>query len=120
MIYLFENPKTGEFRDVAFNVDDEKIYEADGVVWQRRWTPPQLSIDTKVDPYSQKQFLEKTSKVGTVGDLWDRSAELSAMRAQKDGKDFVKEQHEANEAAIRKGRRAARKLKDVEAQVKVK
>lgn len=120
MIYLFENPETGELKDVIFNIDDEKIYEENGVAWQRRWTPPQLSMDTKIDPYSQKQFLDKTRKGGTVGDLWDRSAELSAIRADKDGRDFVKEKFEDNQAKVRGGKRPAKKLKDMEITVKVK
>ncbi len=120
MIYLFEHPETGETKDVFFNIDDEKIYEEDGVVWQRRWTPPQISMDTKIDPYSQKQFLDKTRKGGTVGDLWDRSAELSAIRADKDGKDFVKEKFEKEGDAIRKGKTPAKKFKDLEIQAKVK
>lgn len=121
MIYLFEHPETGEFRDVIFHMDDEKIYVDDqGVTWQRRWTPPQLSIDTKIDPYSQKQFLDKTRNAGTVGDLMDRAADLSAARADKDGVDFVKKNYEDQEAKMRGGKRAAKKLKDIEIEVKVK
>lgn len=120
MIYLFENPETGELRDVHFNIDDEKIYEEDGVVWQRRWTPPQIATDTKLDPYSQKQFIEKTRKSGTVGDLWDRSAEMSQIRADKDGKDFVKEKFDAEQAKIRGGKERKKKFKDLEITAKVK
>jgi len=40
----------------------------------------------KIDPFSEKQFLERTSKgSGTLGELFDRSAELSQMRAEKTG-----------------------------------
>jgi len=120
MIYLFEHPETGELRDVFFNVNDEKIYEDGGVVWQRRWTPPQLSIDTKIDPYSEKQFLDKTRKCGKIGDLWDRSAELSAIRAEKEGTDFVKDKFEEDCAKVRKGKKNPRKLKDIEVELKVK
>lgn len=121
MIYLFEHPTTGELRDVCFEVNDDKTYiDENGILWQRRWTPPQISMDTKVDPYSQKQFLNKTRNAGTVGDLMDRAADLSAMRADKDGVDLVKKNYEDQEAKLRGGKRVAKKLKDIEIEVKVK
>lgn len=40
----------------------------------------------KIDPFSQKQFRERTDKKGdTLGALWDRSKEWSQMRAEKSG-----------------------------------
>lgn len=40
----------------------------------------------KIDPFSEKQFLERTAdKGGTLGSLFDRSKELSQMRAEKTG-----------------------------------
>lgn len=45
-----------------------------------------FSMHGTVDPFSAKQFLEKTSQgKGTLGELFDRSAELSQMRAEKTG-----------------------------------
>ena len=121
MIYLFEHPDTGELRDVFFEVNDEKIYvDEKGVTWQRRFTLPQISIDTKIDPYSQKQFMDKTNKSSTIGDLWDRAADLSAARAEKDGIDAVKQKWEDKESKIRGGRKKGKKWKDIEVEVKVK
>lgn len=120
MIYLFENPETGEQRDVVLSVDEKKVYEENGVAWRRVFTPPQISTDTRIDPYSQKQFLDKTRKPGTVGDLWDRANELSQIRADKDGEDFVKKKFEENGDKMRGGKKRATKLKDLEIEVKVK
>lgn len=40
----------------------------------------------KIDPFSEKQFLERTGdKGGSLGELFDRSRELSEMRAAKLG-----------------------------------
>lgn len=40
----------------------------------------------KIDPFSEQQFRERTAAKGdTVGALWDRSKELSEMRAAKNG-----------------------------------
>lgn len=121
MIYLFEHPDSGELRDVFFEVNDEKIYvDEKGITWQRRFTPPQISIDTRIDPYSEKQFLDKTRKRSTVGDLWDRAADLSAARAEKDGVDHVKEKWDKAGEKVRGGRKKAKKWKDIQVEVKVK
>jgi hypothetical protein len=77
-------------------------------------------MDTKIDPYSQKQYLDKTRKRGTIGDLWDRAGELSQIRADKDGEDFVKKKFEENGDKLRGGKKRARKLSDLEIEVKVK
>lgn len=61
--------------------------------WRRVWTNPQAAFDSvALDPYSASDFARVTNKRGgTVGDLWDRSKELSQQREAKDGKDAVKE-----------------------------
>jgi hypothetical protein len=74
------------------SVHEEHVYEIEGVEYSRVYTVPQASIDTRIDPYSQKEFREKT-KVENVGDMWDRSKELSEIRAAKEGKDPIKEKY---------------------------
>lgn len=121
MIYLFQHPESGEYRDVWFEVNDNKVFvDESGVKWERVFTPPQISVDTKIDPRSKDQFLRKTNRQGTVGDLMDFSAEMSERRKEKDGVDFVKEAYEAKEDAFRGGKKRAKKLKDIEVEVKVK
>lgn len=65
------------------------IVEVNGIQWRRVFTAPQMATKglKPVDPFSQKQFREKTGamKGGTVGDLWDYSKELSQRREEKTG-----------------------------------
>lgn len=91
--YIFKNPHTNEVKEVLMSMNDEhKFIDSDGLEWERVFTIPQASIDTKVDPFNKVKFLEKTSKAGSIGDLWDRSKELSEKRAEKrDGVDEVKQ-----------------------------
>jgi|TARA_R110000751_G_scaffold283106_1_gene386419 hypothetical protein len=87
--YVYENPKTGELVNVWQSVHEDHSYEIDGVVFNRIFTVPNAAIDTKIDPYSQKDFKEK-AKGSTVGELWDQSKELSQKREEKEGVDPVK------------------------------
>jgi hypothetical protein len=70
------------------------VVTVEGVQWRRVFTMPQASFDTKCDPYSAKDFVKATNKgKGTVGDLWDRSKEMSLKRADKDGSDPVRDRY---------------------------
>lgn len=89
MTYLFSNPDNpSETVEVAQGINEKHEYISNGKRWQRIFTPPQLVTQgLKTDPYSSKQFIERTANGGTMGDLWDRSTELAEMREQKDGVD---------------------------------
>jgi hypothetical protein len=91
--YLFENPKTKEVKEVFFHMNEEKRYfDEDGKEWARLFTVPAAQMDTEINEFSGKDFAEKTkNKNYNLGDLWDKSAELSEKREKKAGKDFVKE-----------------------------
>lgn len=91
-IYLYQHPKTEKITEVYQSMEDEHIYiDPDGVKWNRVFTKPQASIDTQIDPHSSKDFVEKTrNKNATIGELWDRSAELSEKRAKTGGRDETK------------------------------
>jgi hypothetical protein len=91
-LYTFEHPDTGEIKDVAQAMSDEHIYVDDkGVKWNRVFSNPRTSIDTKIDPFSKKDFLKRTNKTCTVGDMMDLSSEMSERRAGKAGKDPIKQ-----------------------------
>ena len=62
------------------------------------------TIDTNIDPYSQKQFVEKTEGKGMkLGDLWDESARMSKIRAKRSGTDPIKDKYLKNYRQKRKG-----------------
>lgn len=88
-IYLFAHSTTGEVHEVVFHMTDEKVYNGpkgnQKGAWKRVWTKPRMSVDTVVDPYSAKDFIKATNKNAIVGDLFDRSKELSLKRAEKEG-----------------------------------
>ena len=92
-LYIFQHPKTQEIAEVYQSMSDEHIYiDSKGIKWDRVFTKPTASIDTTIDAFSSSDFVNKTrGKRDTVGDLWDRSAELSAKREKMLGKDSVKE-----------------------------
>lgn len=89
------------------------ITDEDGVKWKRLAVKPQASFDTKVDPYSGADFVKATNKKGTIGDLWDRSAELGAKRKDKEGgRDPVQQKFYDDYAKRRKGKRHPQELKE--------
>lgn len=94
-IYIYHNEETGETKEIVQSMKEDHVYFEDGIQWKRVFTVPTASIDTKIDPFSQKQFVEKTgNKKGTMGNIMDLSAELSKKREQSNGKeDPVKRKH---------------------------
>lgn len=104
-MYLFQNAKTKEVKEVFFHMNDEKIYvDEKGFTWDRLYTVPQASIDTKADPFSVNDYVKVTNKKGTYGDLLDRATEMSEARASKaGGLDPIKEKHYEEYAAKRHG-----------------
>lgn len=103
-LYSFTNETETEYVDVFFHMNDEKKFVGpDGKQWRRVYTVPTASIDSKIDPFSSKDFVEKTGrKKGSLGDLMDQAKEASLVRAQKAGKDPVKEKWLANYKATNK------------------
>lgn len=83
-IYVFENTETKEIKEVFLPINSDKKYYGDSGTekdWVRVYLPPNISLDTKIDPYSSSDFVKKTAqKKGTIGDLIDKSKELSEAR----------------------------------------
>lgn len=74
-------------------MNDEKEYIENGEKWTRLFTTPNASIDTKINAFSSKDFVEKTkSKKGmTIGDAFDESQRLSDERKKIHGFDPIKD-----------------------------
>ena len=81
-IYIFQNPKTKEVVEIVQRMDEIHSYTNEyGIEYVRLYTIPNCSIDSKIDAYSSKDFAEKTrNKKGTIGDLLNKSKELSEKR----------------------------------------
>jgi len=95
-IYIFKHPNKEKYVEVFFGMNDKKFYvDEDGVEWKRSWVSPQLSTEASIDPWSRDDFVNKTSNTkGTLGDMMDRSTELSHKRAEQNGGvDPVKEKY---------------------------
>jgi hypothetical protein len=105
-LYLFENPNTGEIKEVLQSMTDIHEYSEDGISWKRVFLNPEVAFDSQIkDPFSKEEFLSKTAnKKGKVGDWLDRSEELSRKRADKDGLDLVKEKYFEDYSKKRKGK----------------
>lgn len=96
--YDFINDKTGEIKTLFFGMNEEKVFvDKSGLQWRRIYYSPQAAVSARLDPFSSKQFVEKTgSSKGTMNDLWERSKEMSLKREQIVGKDEVKENYYDN------------------------
>jgi predicted nucleic acid-binding Zn ribbon protein len=93
-IYTFENPETGETDDLYFGINDDKVFVDDGgVTWRRVFIAPNISVNSGGDPFSKKDFIEKTSDKGTYGDLMDRSRDMSEKRKDKLGYDPMRQKY---------------------------
>ncbi len=92
-IYVYQHPKTEEYIEILQGMNDDHEYTDDeGTPWRRVFFSPNANFDTEVDPYSQADFMKATAnKQGTMGDLMDYSKELSQRRAEKEGKDPIRE-----------------------------
>jgi hypothetical protein len=93
--YSYYNPKNpDEIITTIQRMSDVHEFEKDGIKWVRKFDIPNASFDTVVDPNNSKDFIKATNnKKGSVGDLWDRSAELAKKRQDKYGYDEVKEKY---------------------------
>lgn len=105
-IYQYKNPETDEVIDVVQKMKDKHVYVDDnGLEWERVWMIPNASIDTHVDPFDSKKYLDSTRKNQSMGDMFDQARELSEKRSQiVGGKDPVKEKYFKEYSAKRRGK----------------
>ena len=95
-LYIFQNPKTKEYIEIIQRMNEEHLYiDSNGLKWERVFTKPQASMDTKIDATSAQDFTSKTrGKNYSIGQMWDMSAELSEKRGGSTGKDEIREKAE--------------------------
>jgi hypothetical protein len=103
-LYIYQNPKTGETKEIVQSMNEEHSYSENNIQWARVFTKPNSSIDTQINPDSASSFINITkNKNYTIGDLWSKSAELNEKRggendpikqkALKKYKDATKKDH---------------------------
>jgi hypothetical protein len=106
-LYTYINPKTKQTIDIVQSVHDEHIYiDKNGLEWNRVFTAPEVNTHgTLKAETTDKQFSEYTkNQKGNIGDLWDRSNELSEKRKKVYGQDPVKKKYYDNWSKKRKGK----------------
>lgn len=113
-IFVYRHPKTKEEREVIQSVHEEHVYIDDkGVKWNRVFTVPNASIDSKIDPLNSRDFVEKTGrKRGNLGNIIDASKEASEKRKQIMGHDPIKKKYWDDYAKKRKGKRHPKSFED--------
>ena len=113
-IYVYKHPEKEEYIEVLQGMNDEHVYEQDGLVWERVFLAPNASIDNDVDPFNSRQFVDATAnKKGTMGDMMDFSKELSEKRASVNGGvDPVKKQYYKNYSEARNGAKHPKEIKE--------
>lgn len=115
-IYIYHNIQTDEYVEIVQRMNETHQYSGvngDEDCWRRVFTVPNASIDANLDPFSSKDFVNKTqNKKGTYGDLLDRSTEMSEKRAAlAGGKDPIKEKYFADYSAKRRGAKHPEQMK---------
>jgi predicted nucleic acid-binding Zn ribbon protein len=106
-LYLYQDPKTGKIKEITQSVHDLHEYSENGVKWNRVFTAPEVNTQDKLHAEStSRQFSELTGKQkGSMGDLWDRSQELSDKRKKLyGGQDPVKKKYYKDWSKKRKGK----------------
>jgi hypothetical protein len=105
-IYIYKHPDEEHYTEEVQGMNDKHVYfDSDGLEWKRVFTIPNASIDSRIDPHSSKEFIEKTgNKKGSFGDMMDYSKEMSHARSESNGGvDPVKEKYVSSYAEKRNG-----------------
>jgi hypothetical protein len=113
-IYLYRNPKTDVIIEVVQSIHDKHEYiDNDGLIYDREYTIPTTSVDTKINPFDSKAFVENSkTKSGTIGNLQDLSKELSEKRSQILGTDPIKEKRYQEYSELRLGKQHLQQKKE--------
>jgi len=113
-IYVYKHPDEEEYREILQGMNDEHVYEKDGVKWDRVFLAPNASVDSEIDPFNNRHFIDATAnKKGTYGDILDFSKEQSEKRAaQRDGVDPVKQKYFDDYSKERKGAKHPKEIRE--------
>ena len=102
--YFYRDPRNNTVIQITQSVNDVHEYYDNDVKFERIFTVPHAAVDTKIDPMSQRDFVEKTGKkTGTIDDLWSQSRELSEQRERIFGEDKIKKKARNHAKKVRRG-----------------
>ena len=107
-VYLFINPFTEETKEVLQKMNEPHVYiDKEGIEWNRLYTPPNTSINGRIDPMNENQFVEKTKNMKNFnyGHAMDLAREQSEKRIQKEGYDPVQKTWFKDYSKKRKGKK---------------
>ena len=106
--YLYQHPTTNKIISIYQSVHDLHEYiDKKNIKWNRCFTSPQINADQKLNENSSSKDFENFTKDKkySVGDLWDKSRELSEKRQDRLGVDKVKKEYYKNWSKQRKGKK---------------
>jgi len=86
-LYLYQHPNTEEYIEIIQGMNEDHTFvDPEGVEWKRVFTSPEISAQKITNPWDKNAFVNETKNMkGTIGDMMDKSAELSDMRAKENG-----------------------------------
>lgn len=104
--YLYQHPKTKKIVEVIQRMTEPHVYSEDGIEFNRIFTIPNPSFDTKINPFSSKEFSSKMGrKKGKLDDMYREAEELSQIRKDKAGKDPIQEKYYSDWSKKRRGKK---------------
>jgi len=70
-VYQFTHPEYPSLIELVQSMTEPHTYiDDEGVEWRRVWNAPNTAIDTQVDPFDSKAFINSTNnKKGTIAKL---------------------------------------------------
>ena len=86
-LYLYKHPSKEEYIEIIQGMNDKHEFtDKEGVKWKRVFTSPEISSQKITNPWDVNSFVNQTgNQKGTIGDLMDKSKEMSEMRAKENG-----------------------------------
>tara|TARA_Y100001951_G_scaffold103702_1_gene113154 strand:- start:775 stop:1176 length:402 start_codon:yes stop_codon:yes gene_type:complete len=121
VVYKFQHKITGESHEVEMPMKNYEPYKGpngNDDQWERIYEAPQINMGVStakaIDAWDSKSFVERTGKMkGTIGDLENHAAELSAKRAKESltGEDPLKRKYLNDYSQKRGGKKHVADLK---------
>ena len=82
---MYQDIRDNSIHEILQSMNEEHCaFANDGFELQRIYVNPGVGTDTKLDPFSSKDFIRATGKTkDNIGSLFDRAKEMSLKREDK-------------------------------------